>query len=116
VLTNGGQEIINLPRGKWKIFVNGDEGDLNIDSVDKGFLKGTVFGSEIHGGYNDVSGNIFFSRLRPEDIFPPWTEVYYGHTSAAAKHTVDKPSVFMAGFYFTYPPREKRPHGWYATY
>jgi hypothetical protein len=85
VLTNSGQEIISLPTGKWKIFVNGDEGELNIDSVDLGFLKGTVFGSEIHGGYNDISGHIFFSRLRPEDIFPPWTEVYYGHTSAAPK-------------------------------
>lgn len=116
-MTNSGREVINLRTGKWQIFVNGDEGELNISSVDpKGIVKGTVFGSEIKGGgYNATSGQIFFSRVRPEEILPAWTEVYYGYTSSVGKHTVDNPSMFIAGFYFTIPPREKRSYGWYAT-
>jgi hypothetical protein len=109
--------MINLPAGKWQVFVNRKEGELNINSVDpNGIVKGKVFGSEISlGGYNSASGQIFFSRIRPEHISPPWTEVYYGHTSTDSRHTIDTPSIFMAGSYFTIPPREERPFGWYAT-
>jgi hypothetical protein len=113
------RNIINLPAGKWQIFVNGEEGELNINSVDpNGIVKGKVFGSKISlGAYNSASGQIFFSRIRPEKIFPPWTELYYGHTSTdSSRHTVDTPSsIFMAGSYFTIPPREERSYGWYAT-
>lgn len=111
------RDITSLPAGKWQIFVNGEAGELNINSVaPNGIVKGTVFGSEINGGgYNSASGQIFFSRIRPEEIFPPWTELYYGHTSADSRRTVDAPSIFMAGSYFTIPPREERSHGWYAT-
>jgi hypothetical protein len=76
-------------------------------------------GSEISlGGYNSASGQIFFSRIRPERIDPPWTELYYGQTSSTGTsgHTVDTPSsIFMAGSYFTIPAREERSYGWYAT-
>jgi len=50
---------IMLPTGKWSIYGNEEQGELNINSVDKdGKWTGTAFGDKINGSFNATSGEV----------------------------------------------------------
>jgi hypothetical protein len=107
------QDIVNIPTGKWKIFGNMEEGELDISSIDSnGNLKGTAFGSPIQGFYHAASGQIHFSRVMGVDQ----SQVYDGQISII-KINVDVADYLLAGSYviFTSGFRGRPKLGWYAT-
>lgn len=106
-------ETINIPTGKWNIFGNHEEGELDITSVDSnGTLKGTVFGNPIQGFYHAASGQIHFSRTIGIDQ----SQVYDGYISII-RTNVDAPDYLLAGSYVTFTSgfRSRPKLGWYAT-
>ena len=106
------QTTINIPIGKWNIFGNLEEGDLDISSVDSnGNLNGTAFGSPIKGFYHADLGQIHFSRVMGIDRF----QTFDGYISII-RINVDAPDYLLAGSYVTYTSGlQSRPKlAWYA--
>lgn len=96
-----------LPSGKWKMYGNEEQGELDIFSVDAlGNLEGTVFGDRISGRFHTPSGTLYFLRLLSTP--PPLAssdvlasdqyvfQVYNGHVSIVAQN-VDYPQYLLAG-------------------
>ncbi|MER5175041.1 MAG: hypothetical protein ABJB76_02945 [Candidatus Nitrosocosmicus sp.] len=91
---------MKIPTGKWHIFGNLEEGDLDITSVDStGKIQGTAFGDPINGIYHAASGQIHFSRKMGSSI--DRFQVYNGHISII-RINVDTPDYLLAGSYVTF--------------
>lgn len=104
---------IALPTGKWKIYGNQEQGELDISSVDnQGKLTGSAFGDKITGLFNESSGEIHFARQLSPNLLD--AQVYDGHISLVEKG-VDRPEFLLAGSYITIPFGLRAQHGWYAT-
>ena len=100
-----------LPTGKWEIFGNMEQGELNIQSVDsQGNIKGTALGDAISGAFHAASGEIHFSRRMGIDRF----QTYSGHISIISIN-VDAPRYLLAGSYISFPFPKRPRFGWYAT-
>ncbi len=106
---------IRLPTGKWRIFGNEEEGELDITSVDnQGQLTGTAFGTKITGLYNTSSGEIHFERQIKSGLLD-W-QTFTGYISLAKKgHNQGAGDYLLAGSYCNVPFGLGRFFGWYAT-
>jgi nitrogen regulatory protein PII len=79
---------ITLPTGKWSIYGNEEQGELNINSVDKnGKWTGTAFGDKVNGSFNATSGEVRFSRAWKMDT----SQVYTGNLS------IVRPDEYLLG-------------------
>jgi hypothetical protein len=69
----------SLPLGTWEINAGGDRGPLQLVSVShQGELRGTLFGTEIVGFWNERAQKITFVRLlKPAD--PSTAQMFMGY-------------------------------------
>lgn len=102
---------ITLPTGKWSIYGNEEQGELNINSVDKdGKWTGTAFGDKINGSFNVTSGEIRFSRVWRDAVDS--SQLYTGNLS-----TVKPDEYLLGGSYYQIEDKEvySEQFGWCAT-
>ena len=98
---------INLPKGKWNIYGNREEGELDITSIDNqgGGLTGTAFGEKIsNGSFSVSSGEITFIG-----------QLFTGYISII-RSGIDTLDYLLAGSYANVVVgKEMSWYGWYAT-
>ena len=102
---------ITLPTGKWSIYGNKEQGDLNIDTVDgDGKWTGTAFGDKINGSFNATSGEIRFSRVWRDAV--DTSQLYAGNLS-----TLTPDDYLLGGSYYQIEAKQvySEQFGWYAT-
>jgi nitrogen regulatory protein PII len=102
---------IMLPTGKWSIYGNEEQGELNINSVDKdGKWTGTAFGDKLNGSFNATSGEIRFSRVWKDAVDS--SQLYTGNLS-----TVKPDEYLLAGSYYQIEDKivYSEQFGWCAT-
>ena len=102
---------ITLPTGKWSIYGNKEQGDLNIDTVDgDGKWTGKVFGDKINGSFNSTSGEIRFSRVWRDAV--DTSQLYTGNLS-----TLTPDDYLLGGSYYQIEAKQvySEQFGWYAT-
>ena len=102
---------ITLPTGKWSIYGNEEQGELNIISVDSvGKWTGTAFGDKINGSFNATSGEVRFSRVwrAAVDI----SQLYTGNLS-----TLKPGEYLLGGSYYQIESNVvySEQYGWCAT-
>jgi nitrogen regulatory protein PII len=101
---------IALPTGKWSIYGDKEEGELNIISVDTdGKWTGTAFGDNAHGSFDATSGKIRFSRTWRKAVNA--SHLYTGNLS-----TIKPEHYLLGGSYSQTEDKEKysEQFGWYA--
>jgi len=65
------------PVGRWTITANAWEGELNIVTINRGNISGTVYdGNPIDGTWNEVTQELTFKRYNNPD--PNIYQIYYG--------------------------------------
>lgn len=103
---------INLPKGKWQIYGNREEGELDIQVDSQGKVTGTAFGSKVqNGSFTYPSGEINFLANVGVDTWQHYT----GYISII-RSGVDTSDFLLAGWYaFVVVGKEMSRYGWYAT-
>lgn len=108
---------ITLPKGKWKIYGNSEEGELDITGIDnQGNVTGMVFGDKINNGSFSVSsGEITFIGKMKMDAW----QLYTGYISIIRAKLWEGANIFdylLAGSYVNVVVgKEMSRNGWYAT-
>lgn len=94
---------INLPKEKWKIYGNREEGELDINTDNQGNVTGTAFGTKIqNGSFTYSSGEITFLANT-------------GYVSIIHSG-VDTQDFLLAGLYANVVVgKEFSRYGWYAA-
>jgi hypothetical protein len=110
----------SLPLGTWEINAGGDRGPFQLVSVShQGELRGTLFGTEIVGFWDERSQKITFARLlNPAE--PSTVQLYTGYLFrtpgglrgvGTATHTLTGSFTALAG---TGATAARATYGWYA--
>lgn len=102
---------ITPPTGKWSIYGNKEQGELDINSVDgNGNWTGTAFGDKINGYFNTTSGQISFSRVWRDPA--ETSQLYTGNLS-----TLKTDVYLLGGSYYLVEDKivYSEQFGWYAT-
>lgn len=68
--------MLPSPAGRWTVTANQYEGELNIITINNGYVSGTVFDNSIEGSWNEDTQEITFTRVNSSD--PNIYQVYYG--------------------------------------
>jgi hypothetical protein len=104
---------IQLVKGKWRIYGNEEEGELDISGIDSnGNVTGTAFGDKIsNGSFSVSSGEItFIARMKLDT----W-QLYTGYISKI-RTKLDISDYLLAGSYANIVVgKEMSRYGWYAT-
>ena len=104
---------IQLVKGKWKIYGNEEEGELDIGDVDShGTVTGTAFGDKIsNSSFSVSSGEITFTTKMKLDTW----QLYTGYISKI-RTKVDISDYLLSGSYANVVVgKEMSRFGWYAT-
>jgi hypothetical protein len=77
--TGRGQAAASLPLGTWEVNASGDRGPLQLVSLrQQGELRGTLFGTEIVGVWNDQAQQLIFARLLTPGV-PATAQLFTGY-------------------------------------
>lgn len=103
---------INLPKGKWKIYGNKEEDELDVNIDNQGNVTGTAFGTKLqNGSFTYSSGEITFLAKVTVDTWQHYT----GYISIV-RSGVDTQDFLLAGWYANVVVgKEFSRYGWYAT-
>jgi hypothetical protein len=112
--------IPSLPLGTWEVNASGDRGSLQLVSVShQGELRGTLFGKDLVGFWDERSQKATFARLlNPAD--PSTVQLYTGylfrtpgglHGVGTATYTLTGSFTALAG---TGATAARAVYGWYA--
>jgi hypothetical protein len=112
--------VSSLPLGTWEVNAGGDRGPLQLVSVShQGELRGTLFGTEIVGLWNDVAQQLIFVRLlNPVD--PSTAPLFTGcrFRTPGGLRGVGTATYTVAGSYTalvgTGATASRAVYGWYA--
>jgi hypothetical protein len=110
----------SLPLGTWEVNASGDRGQLQLVSVShQGELRGTLFGTEIVGFWDDPAQKIIFVRF-VNPAAPATAQLFTGYLfrTPGGLRGIGDATYTLAGSYTALPgtgATASRPvYGWYA--
>jgi hypothetical protein len=75
----GGMSAPSLPLGTWEVNASGDRGPLQLASVSRqGELRGTLFGNEIVGFWDELAEKVMFVRIMNPAV-PSTVQLFTGY-------------------------------------
>src|SRR5919109_123432 len=109
-----------LPLGTWEVNASGDRGPLQLVSVShQGELRGTLFGTEIVGFWDDLSQKIIFVRFM-NPALPSTAQLFTGYLfrNPGGLRGVGDVTYTLAGSFTALPgtgaTAARAVYGWYA--
>jgi hypothetical protein len=110
----------SLPLGTWEVNASGDRGQLQLVSVShQGELRGTLFGTEIVGFWDDLSQKIIFVRFM-NPALPSTAQLFTGYLfrNPGGLRGVGDVTYTLAGSFTALPgtgaTAARAVYGWYA--
>jgi hypothetical protein len=110
----------SLPRGTWEVNASGDRGQLQLVSVShQGELRGTLFGTEIVGFWDDPAQKIIFVRFM-NPALPSTAQFFTGYLfrNPGGLRGIGDATYTLAGSFTALPgsgaTAARAVYGWYA--